>query len=281
MSNTDQWQSRLVRALDRQLYTDPDIRALVLVGSLADENADVDRWSDVDLLLVVAENAVERYFRSPAWLHPYGRVVGVERHRGEKSRTLRVCLTGGRRLDVVLIPDSLARELPPGDSPPSGLPHTVLWTREPNLADRLYPSPAAEAPAVSERELERRADRFWFQAVLAMTRVARNDYLIATHLALGLVQECLVLQMIRRDQIEGTSAHRTGGWGNDLVDGFAWDPGSPRPLRILELIRQSCETFDHLASRLSPGYAPRAPLVADVMDSALETCSSGEDARED
>lgn len=267
-------QFQLVEELGRHLRADPEVKALLLTGSLADPTAEVDRWSDVDLLLIVADQVMERYTHSRDWMPLSEPPVGLERHLSDGSATVRMALADGIRLDIVLIPTSRLSHASPGEGALFSAPCTVLWSRLPGLEAHTGSEPSWVAPAeITNEEVERRADRFWFRAVLAITRVARNDLLIGSHLALGLMRECLELQMLRRDRQEGTRAHRTGGWGNDLVDSFSWDPQSPRPERILDLIDRCSERFDQLASLLSPAYAPRRSLVTRVMAAARESCA--------
>ncbi|MCJ7549414.1 MAG: hypothetical protein MUQ30_07010 [Anaerolineae bacterium] len=67
-------------------------------------------WSDVDVNVVLADVAVGRYFPATDWLQRFGKhdsaVIGLERHNGAMTKTLRVCLDDYRRLDVVLVPES-------------------------------------------------------------------------------------------------------------------------------------------------------------------------------
>ncbi|TNM64534.1 hypothetical protein FHN55_13495 [Streptomyces sp. NP160] len=55
-------------------------------------------------------------------------------------------------------------------------------------------------------------------AALAVVKLARNDLLIGMHLALGLVQRCLVQAMVLRDRQLGTASHRVGGPFNEVVE---------------------------------------------------------------
>lgn len=70
------------------------------------------------------------------------------------------------------------------------------------------PWPAERLP---EQEGEpSKADAFWFMAVQALGKLMRSDHLIAAHLTFALLQETLVLEMLRRDQRTGASFHRHG-----------------------------------------------------------------------
>jgi predicted nucleotidyltransferase len=67
-------EGRLVDAV----RDDPDVLGVVLLGSAAD-TARADEWSDVDLWLVVAEGAQDRYREDLSWLPDHERAVLVAR----------------------------------------------------------------------------------------------------------------------------------------------------------------------------------------------------------
>ena len=80
--------------------------------------------------------------------------------------------------------------------------------------------------------------------------------------------------MMCRDREKGTTIHRTGGWGNDLVGNLFenWqNADETSALYILDFIQWSCEAFDTLAADLSPGYTPRTPYLQPTLDHAKHT----------
>jgi hypothetical protein len=273
MDDAHSWQSRAVEQLSQLFEGDPDARALVLTGSLADAEVEADAWSDVDMKVVLADRSVDRYYRSLAWLQPFGQLVGMERHEGQAAKTLRVCLDGFKRFDLVFVPQSALHSSSSKNYNLFSQPYAVIWSRLPRLGAQIasLSSPAGH-PDISDIEIERLADQFWFKAAATIAKVVRNDLLIGFHLALDLTRDCLVLQMLRRDREMGTQVHRIGGWGNELVDRFFEEGQGGSPLRILNLITQSCETFDDLASRLSSSYTPRGPFLLSAIESAREAC---------
>jgi hypothetical protein len=91
----------------------------------------------------------------------------------------------------------------------------------------------------------------------------RNDLLIASHLALELIQETCVLKMVLRDRALGTSHHREGGWGNDFIAYLGTAQYTFTALGILDSIKQSSIVFDALAQQWSNDYhEQRHPLLA-------------------
>jgi streptomycin adenylyltransferase len=293
MTMTADWHHRLVAEIGEFFAQDADARAVMVSGSVADPAVMQDAWSDVDIKVILADAAVRRYFPATDWLHRYGKhdsaVIGVERHDGALSKTLRVCLENYRRLDVVLVPESSLAD--PSFRLRGSLLEacSIVWSRLPDLARYLTetPEPAPFVPA-SEGDVLAMADLFWFQAAVAIGKVVRDDLLIGAHLALDLARTCLVLQMMRRDRELGTNVHRIGGWGNEAVE-MVWpkvgvsmarqpaaEPNAsvPHPVGsrsacdILDRVERSCLTFDTLAADLAPGYTPRSMLLRPAIDAA-------------
>ena len=129
MSDGPTWQGRAVEQLGKLFLDDADARAFVLTGSLAGADGEVDEWSDLDAKVVLADQAVDRYYLSAAWLQPFGRLIGAERHAGQCTRTLRVCLEGFQRFDLVFIPASALLVL-----------GALLGTPFKGLADYIWPA---------------------------------------------------------------------------------------------------------------------------------------------
>lgn len=271
MSTPSTWQERAIQQLSRRFEQTAEGQAFVLTGSCAAEDAPVDAWSDVDAKIILAEGAVARYYASTAWLAPFGRIIGLERHEHPLTKTLRICLADFRRFDLTFIAASALQTPGAWDHNPIAPPHTILWSRLPDLEKHIAALPASaayqDAPA---EQIAALADAFYFKAAAAITKVARNDWLIGAHLALDLARDALVLQMIRRDREKRTTVHRTGGWGNEIVDRLTWDERPSAGDGILALIHRSSEIFDELAADLDPTYPPRAPHLVPAIETARE-----------
>jgi hypothetical protein len=262
------WHTTVIGHIAHFFEQDPDVCAVILTGSLADDGVQADIWSDIDVKVIMADHSVARYFTTTDWLEPFGRIVGIERHTSPFAKTLRACLEGFRRFDLVFIAESALR----GEPHLLQQPCVVLWSTLPDIEAQIAPRPPApEYCDVTSADIERFADPFWFKATVAIAKVARNDLLIGAHLALDLARDCLVLQMMRRDREKGTTIHRTGGWGNEMVEQLALDAQQPSAHKILNLIRWSCESFDSLAAELSPTYKPRYSHVLPILDLARNT----------
>lgn len=274
MERESSWQARAVEQLNQYFRQDPDAKAFILGGSLADPETAEDAWSDVDVAIILADHAVDRYYLTTAWLSPLGRLIGAERHEDHLTKTLRVCLEGLHRFDLLFIAESTLHNNPSlWDRNPFHPSYVVVWSDLPDMETHivLFPAPTVYQDAPRE-EIEGLVDAFWLKAAVAIGKVVRSDLLIGLHLALDLARDCLVLQMIRRDREKGTMIHRIGGWGNELASRLAWGGGEGSGEEVLNLVRLSCEIFDELASELLPGYHRRGPLLFPVMESARQVC---------
>jgi len=263
MNTTPPWQTRALEQLSQYFAAEPDAMALVLTGSLAAADIETDLWSDIDLKIILADQAIDRYYTSLTWLQPFGQLIGVERHAGPYTQTLRVCLEGFKRFDLVFIPESALQSPAVENESLFRQPCVVVWSRMPGLEEHIALSVSSIAyPDVTSDTIVSIAEHFWFKAAVAITKVMRNDLLIGLHLALDLARDCLLLQMLQRDQALRTTIHRTGGWGNAWVEQFAWDSPACSEVKILDLIARSCSSFDELAATLSPDYTTRWPLLS-------------------
>lgn len=274
MANEPTWHDRAVEQLSRIFVDDPGAKAFILRGSLA-RDALMDDWSDLDAAVILADSDLDRYTLSADWLASFRKVIGMERHEIGPGRILRVFLEGFQRFDLMFIAESSLSEKSFWDDHPIREPCSVLWSRLPGLemkmASNLHTIEYREPP---RGEIERTVDEFWLKAAQAIVKVVRNDLLIALHLALDLAREGLVLQMIRRDRALGTTIHRTGGWGNEIVSRFRYDAQNASGEEILELIRSSCDVFDELALDLLTEYDRRAPFLSPHIESAEQLCEA-------
>ena len=273
MSSNWKWQQTLLDDMSAGLRVEKGVKALILTGSLADDTIEVDEWSDVDLTAIVADDAIADFFTSVSWLERHGELIGLERHGNTDTKTIRVCFAPCKRLDVTLMPESVMRKIIVQEIPATCRPHKRLWSKIPEAdhdISNLLPNPIfVDVPQGDITEI---GETFWLKASVAIAKTMRYDLLVALHLALDLSRDCLVLQMLRRDQEHGTNIHRIGGFGNDVILRLlAKATLSPRQA-ILALINRSIQVFDELYVALVQGQNPRAHLMLPALRRAEATC---------
>ena len=264
MIETSLWHDAAVQRLTALLQTDPDVLALAVFGSYLQPQTHLDIWSDLDILLVVRDEAMERFYPGVDWLAPLGSVSAHESSSGAFQNTTRLCFEDLRRIDLVVTTESGLEQVKDWPRVPFWKDVQVLFSRSAQVhqgLSRTFERP--ELPLVPAEQFETMANRFWFKGVMAVQKVARYDLLIAYHLTLDMVRDCCLVGMMLRDRAEGTDHHRQGGIGNRLVAELASIQQPPTALGILTMIEESSAVFDDLAARWSESYqARRPPLLA-------------------
>ncbi len=186
------WQARLAADVAAVLETEPSVESIWLVGSLGSA-ARVDDWSDVDVAVVVADYALERWYKALDWLRPVGRTWATSQSEAPRRKTIRVVFDDGRRLDLIFFAHSLGRP---------DLPGTEVWRRP--LAPRAGREAGGALSAVAgatppPSPVAALVNEWRFVASLAVVKLARRDELIGLHLAIECTRLCLVLGMLMRD----------------------------------------------------------------------------------
>jgi molybdopterin-guanine dinucleotide biosynthesis protein A len=155
-----------------------DVHAAVVAGSRARADTPADRWSDLDVFLLVDD--VEPYIADGAWVAEFGRPVltFVEPTPVGVTRERRVLFETGEDVDLPLVPLSaldrieLARPVLARD-------YRVLVDKI-DLASRLAAVAAVAArvePAAApgQRELTELTSDFWYHALWAARKLRRGE----------------------------------------------------------------------------------------------------------
>lgn len=260
------WQEQTVRDLRDLVEGDENVLALVLFGSAAARNGAPDRWSDVDALLVVQDDALPQYFPDRAWLAPLGRIDEIEQAANEFRAISRICFDDLRRVDLLIATESAIDQIGAWPSNPLRNECRLVFSRSP-IVDAVVNGSAAtqlNAPTTAAADVEPIADRFWFRARITLHKCVRGDLLVALHLTLEALRDCCVLGMMLKDR-DGASA------GDDALGRLppVHHPYTQRSL--LDTLEQCALVFDALASDYAAAYSPRyAALVALIAQARAE-----------
>jgi hypothetical protein len=260
MIQKGQWQEAMVRDLVALLEPQEAVRALILKGSYANPAIQPDTWSDIDVTLVVANDMLATFFPTLTWLEPLGDLYTFDQSTHAHGGTTRACFTDFRRIDCTFVEEAYLLEQPIHSTATK-----LLFSRSPvvnaNLARITVGLPPA--PQITATDFEQMSKQFWFKGMLITSKVMRNDLLIATHLALELIQDLCVLAMMLRDRAYGTSHHREGGMGNDFIVQLNLTRHPYTALGILETVKDCSIQFEALARQWIPDYQEhRYPLLA-------------------
>ena len=271
-----EWHQKTVDHLKSILLPDKDVLALGLFGSFI--NGTYDEWSDVDLLLVVGDQTKEKFYPLLNWLDPIGTIYTYNQSSGVFSSTTRVCFEDFRRLDILIVTESMLARLEEWERVPFQNGLQPIFSRSP-ITDSIFirkafPDPA---PLPELNQLEAILNEFLFKGALAVIKVVRGDLLIAFHLCLDLLRDCCLLQMILRDRQEGRTYHKTGGaTANTFIREFRPIPTSTDSLGILNTVEESVHCFDGLVTELAPGFRNVGKPLLEAIERAKKCVSSSD-----
>jgi aminoglycoside 6-adenylyltransferase len=159
----------------------PDIRAAFVVGSRARTDTPADRWSDLDIVLVVDDPGP--YAQSAAWVSEFGTpVLTFFEETPVGQREGRVLYETGEDVDLPLFPLSALEQLEQ-----SGAANELLGrgyrllvdeigldARLRNLAER------GSAPALpTQADFDQLAADFWYHALWAAKKLRRGEVFTA------------------------------------------------------------------------------------------------------
>jgi aminoglycoside 6-adenylyltransferase len=176
-----------------------DVRAAVLVGSQARLETSADRWSDVDVILLVDDP--EPYVRDEEWVAEFGRPVltFLEATALGDQRERRVLYEDGEDVDLPLIPVAALERLDQSEDVPQLLArgYRVLVDKI-GIAERLRGVAAAapeSAQPPTQRELTELASDFWYHALWSARKLRRGEVFIAKECLDGYLKARLVTLM--------------------------------------------------------------------------------------
>jgi len=213
------------------------VNEIIFDGSVVDPNS-LDVFSDVDMKILLAYNDslnIKSFIQElPKQFYP---VFGYEIHNYNEHDVLRLCFENGWCFDFTFV----------------------------------YPQPRESQTADSYffNKVDSVINQFWFLSVGVLTKLGRNDFLIASHLALELCQLIIVIQMLIRDDEKKTNIHRFGD-GEDVPvlrslvsnerDSFSMETKN----EILNILFNASKGMDKIASTVFPEYIERSEKLIDL-----------------
>lgn len=264
------WHENMLKRLVFCLEPNGDILGLFLFGSLSAAEPHYDYWSDIDVLVVVKNGTIDRYFPITDWINDIGRVYTYSQSSDVFYSTTRVCFEDFTRIDFAITTEENLTQI---DSWLNNAPFTAKIIRvfsRSLVVDEIikqgHHQPKA-IPATDEQFLEM-VRNFRFKSMLAVYKVIRNDLLVALHLSQDLVRDCCVLGMMLRDRKTGTNVHKNGGVGNELILKLEATQKPYAPIGILDSIGESNRIFERLACEWSNQYQGNLESFMDWLDKA-------------
>ena len=186
-----------------------DIQAVAVVGSQARAETPADRWSDIDVLLVVDD--VEPFIQSTTWLEPLGSLLltFIEATAVGGSLERRVLFESGEEVDFAVFPAGTIADL-------SGADEVLVLRRGHRfLLDRMglakhFAARAAEPAPVPAHDLPRLSHEFWYRVLWAAKKLRRGEVWIAFRSCNSNLQSLLVTLLRWRMEEKGVDAWHDG-----------------------------------------------------------------------
>ncbi|MCB0845752.1 MAG: hypothetical protein KDE26_21025 [Bacteroidetes bacterium] len=238
------------------------IESVFLKGSQTIPEA-TDIWSDIDLVVVSQQKKTIDLQELTKHIEEIGPIVGKEVFPDPNQATIRMVLEMESDIimvDLVIFSQKqwLAQSIEEGQN------HTLLHGK------KTLPSNTKRPIQPSFLYDLKNIDDVWFIYFLCINKFMRNDHLIGMHLLLRLIQEGLVLEMIKRDLETGTRIHR---FGQSEVLPEALDISQldyQDKEQVLLFIRKTGFWYDLTLSKLNPYYKSRYSALAKYIQKSLE-----------
>jgi aminoglycoside 6-adenylyltransferase len=172
-----------------------DVRAAVLVGSQARTDTPADRWSDLDVILLVDDP--EAYAADAGWVEEFGTPVltFLEPTAVSDQRERRVLYDTGEDVDFPLIPVAALERLEASDNVAALLARGYrVLVDEIELEPRLRAVAAVVRPAapITQRDLTELASDFWYHALWTAKKLRRGEVFTAIECLDGYMKNRLV-----------------------------------------------------------------------------------------
>jgi len=240
----ENWQEKSLDILKNIFEKDSDI--MILVGSLADENIKTDKWSDIDLKIILDKKLIEKYYFNLEWLEKLGTIFSLEKNNSKNFHTLRICLNNFQRFDITFVTNWILEI----EKWHILWKYKILFSNIDNLGEKIDKITHEKWSWININNLLDFQENFWHKANNAIIKVMRNDLIIAHHLTLDLARDSLVLQMNLRDKKLNTNIHRTWEFWNEIINELIINQNNNPKDFILESIKKYSKIFEELSLNL-------------------------------
>lgn len=171
-----------------------DVKALLVVGSQARRDTPADRWSDLDLIILLDDP--QPYLEDASWVEEAGvPLLSFLEATSDGHWERRVLYETGEDVDYVLFPVAALERLERSEDATALVRrgYRVLLDRV-GLAERLERIAAAPAPErrPTDHELRELASDFWYHALWTAKRLRRGEVFIAKECLDGSLKDRLV-----------------------------------------------------------------------------------------
>lgn len=208
--------SAVIQRLTEWGARQPLVRALLLTSSRANPHAPLDRLSDYDVILYVADPTA--FVRSDSWLEAFGEPLVLFRDRRERAglpeHTRLVLYADGYKIDFTVAPVASMRQARVAPRLPDALDvgYRVLVDKD-RLTDGL-PAPTYTAhipPRPTAADFSALVEEFWWETTYVAKNLWRDELLPAKYSL-----DCVLRLDLLRRMVE---------WSIETERGWSWQPG--------------------------------------------------------
>lgn len=265
------WHASALDQLSTYFEQNEDVLGLFLFGSLSSAAIPKDYWSDIDVLVVVKDHVLSKFFPAVDWIDFFGTLYTYDQSSDNYKCTTRACFENFNRIDFVFTTEEKLAWVAEWESLPFATGLKTIFSRT-QSTDRIVQQRYSQQPisSVTEKQFFEMARGFRFKSTLAIIKVVRDDLLIALHLTQDLIRDCCVLGMMLRDRKTGTNIHKQGGEWNQLVTQLSSAQQPFTAFGTLESIKESNLVFEKLAREWSSEYRADHHLLLDWIEKAKD-----------
>lgn len=192
------------------------VRAVILESSRAREGAELDAFSDYDILLALTDT--RSFVGDDSWMGGFGEPLVRFRDAfetwGHPAYTRLVLYVDGTKVDYLLWPVALLREVVATRKLPDALDwgYRVLLDKDGLTEGLTNPTRTAHIPArPSEAEYFAVVENFWWETTYVAKNLWRDDVMMAKYNLDVVLRYELLLKMLE--------------WRLEADRGWAWKPG--------------------------------------------------------
>lgn len=143
-------------------------------------------------------------------MHALGNLFITQQIDSNKSKVSKVIFEDFRKIDFIFVTKTQII-----DCEPFWISQKIIFSNSKEIERKLKNNTNIFGE-VNPQDINKLSNEFWFISYTKITKLMRNDLLIAPHLALELYKNCLLLGMWLRDRDTSTTIHKIGNTRNDL-----------------------------------------------------------------
>lgn len=193
-----------------------NVRAVILESSRTREGAQLDAFSDYDVLLALADT--QSFVEDDGWMRAFGEPLVRFRDAfetwGHPAHTRLVLYADGTKIDYLLWPVALLREVVAKQKLPDALDwgYRVLRDKDGLAVGMPAPTRTAHIPArPSEAEYLALVEEFWWETTYVAKNLWRDEVMMAKYNLDVVLRHELLLKMLE--------------WRVEVDRGWTWKPG--------------------------------------------------------